>query len=112
MIFSVWCMMAKYVYMMVKRLENKPSSFRQRPWKLLIYYHCAYCGICGEKEEGNKRLNKSRYTCRRAALGLECISLPKIKLGIFLLHGKYTVTKSRRFFFFFKQTKADRVEDT
>ena len=63
-IFGVWCMMAKYVYMMVKRLEKKPSSFRHRAWKLLIYYHRAYCGICGEKEEGNKRLNKSRYTCR------------------------------------------------
>ena len=100
-IFGVWCMMAKYVYMMVKRLEKKPNSFRHRAWKLLIYYHRAYCGICGEKEEGNKRLNKSRYTCRWAALGLECISLPKIKLGIFLLHGKYTITKSRQFFFFF-----------
>ena len=35
---DLWCMMAKYVYMMVIRLEKKPSSFRHRAWKLLIYY--------------------------------------------------------------------------
>ena len=34
-IFSVWCVTAKYVYMMLRGPRRKPSSLRHRAWNLV-----------------------------------------------------------------------------